>query len=73
MNKHKRKVHTAILKAAANGTGILLSADEVFDLANDSAVIEAGLNCLHYDVRLRIERQKPHGYLNPEGWKGVRP
>lgn len=69
----ERKAHTAILKAAANGTGIRLTAAEVLTLALDSAVKEAGLNCLHDDVRERIERQENGGYLNPEAWKGVKP
>lgn len=69
----RRFAHTAILKAAANGTGIRLTADEVLTLALDSAVKEAGLNVLPDDVRERIEQQANGGYLNPEAWKGVQP
>lgn len=69
----ERNVHTAILKAAANGTGIRLSAAEVRTLALDTAVKEAGLNTLAEEVRERIESQADGGYLNPEAWRGVKP
>jgi len=69
----RRNVHTAILKAAANGTGIRLTADEVRTLAHDSALKETGLNTLADDVRERIESQAAGGYLNPSAWRGVKP
>ena len=69
----KRNPHTAILKAAANRSGIRLSPEDVRCLALDTAVKEAGLNTLHDDVRERIESQANGGYLNPEAWRGVKP
>lgn len=69
----RSNIYVAILKAAALGQGMRLTADEVSTLASDQGIKEAGLGGLEPEVRAAIEDQEPHGYLNHAAWKGVRP
>lgn len=73
--RHPRNVYAAIMVAADRGTGLVLTADEVFDLSRDDAIATAAQNSLTPEqekltqggwARLDPRKVGKHGDLDPQ-------